>query len=208
MMRILIKCLFIGAFNILLSIVSIGQNFVRNDNYIVLAENGDTLKNPWAGGFNSVQFSEIDINLDGIKDLFVFDRSGDRISTYINEGIANTVSYKHSPQYITNFPAGLHDWALLRDYNCDGKMDIFSYSSGGMAIYKNTSDTILNFTLVTNLLKSDYQPNIINLYVSSVDIPVIDDIDGDGDLDVLTFGVIGPTIEYHKNLSIENYGTC
>ena len=38
-------------------------NFKRNDSVIVLNSIGDTLKNPWVGGFNSVQFSEIDVNL-------------------------------------------------------------------------------------------------------------------------------------------------
>ncbi|MBL4578584.1 MAG: hypothetical protein JKX74_08930, partial [Flavobacteriales bacterium] len=32
------------------------------------------LKNPWAGGLNSPQFSQIDLNGDGIKDLFIYER--------------------------------------------------------------------------------------------------------------------------------------
>ncbi len=187
-------------------------NFTREDAIVVLKANGDTLENPWAGGFNSVQFSEIDLNLDGIKDLFVFDRTGNRISTFINAGTPNQVSYKHDPSYIKNFPKGMHDWVLLRDYNCDGKMDIFTYSTGGMAAYKNTSTSQLSFDIDTSLVYSDFQPdgapNMINLYISSTDIPAIDDIDGDGDLDVLTFSIIGSYIEYHKNLSMERYGTC
>lgn len=86
--------------------------FSRNDNLTILSVNGDTLKNPWSGGFNSVQFSEIDLNLDGIKDLFVFDRTGNRISTFINAGQANQITYTHDPSYIQNFPKGLHDWVL------------------------------------------------------------------------------------------------
>ena len=37
-----------------------------------------------------------------------------------------------------------------------------------------------------------------------MDIPDINDIDDDGDLDVLTFGVIGSRLEYHQNFSVEN----
>jgi hypothetical protein len=44
--------------------------------------------------------------------------------------------------------------------------------------------------------------------VSSADLPAIDDIDNDGDLDILTFSILGTYIEYHKNLSIEKYVTC
>ncbi len=196
-------------------------NFERNDSIIVLETNGDTLKNPWAGGFNSVQFSEIDLNFDGIKDLFVFDRTGNRISTFINAGTPNQVTYKHAPSYIQYFPQNLQSWALLRDYNCDGKMDIFTYSSGAMAAYKNTSTTELSFVLDSFKVHSDYNPDgnitpnnptggpyYTPLFISSTDIPAIDDIDNDGDLDVLTFRLSGSYIEYHKNLSIERNGSC
>ncbi|MDF1673103.1 MAG: T9SS type A sorting domain-containing protein [Vicingaceae bacterium] len=186
-------------------------NFSKHDSIIVLDDIGDTLDNPWAGGFNSVQFSEIDVNIDGKMDLFVFDRTGHRISIFLNKGGPNQSVYTHAPFYNQSFP-DLHDWVLLRDYNCDGKMDIFTYSSGGMAVYKNTSTTFLSFSLQTNLLFSDYQPdaapNFINLYVSSSDIPAIDDIDNDGDLDILTFSITGSYVEYHKNLSIEKNGNC
>lgn len=182
-------------------------NFLRNDNFIVLNANGDTLKNAWAGGFNSAQFSEIDLNLDGTMDLLAFDKADNRLIPFINNGIANQSSYTHAPQYISDFPK-LHDWVLLRDYNCDGKMDIFTYSNGGMSIYKNTSTSSLSFVKQVEVLFSNYQPNFVNLYISSQDIPAIDDIDGDGDLDILTFSILGSNVEYHKNLSMETYGTC
>lgn len=172
--------------------------------------NGVQLRNAWAGGLNFCQFSSIDLNLDGIKDLFVFDRSGDRVTTYLNGGTPNTVDYTFAPEYISRFP-NLHDWALLTDYNCDGKEDIFSYSdrAGGMKVYKNisTTDSGLKFELVKTLVYSNY-PTFANLYVSSVDIPALTDIDNDGDLDVLTFWVLGTYVEYHKNMSKELYGHC
>lgn len=188
-------------------------NFERNDSIIVLATNGDTLKNPWAGGFNSVQFSEIDLNLDGIMDLFVFDRTGNRVSTYINAGIPNQVTYQYDPFYVQYFPNDLKSWVLLRDYNCDGKIDLFTYSSGAMAAYKNTSTTALSFVLDSFKINSNYTPdtdtnNYVPLYISATDIPAIDDIDNDGDLDILTFSILGSKIEYHKNLSIERNGNC
>jgi len=72
-------------------------HFFRNDTVIVLKDNGDTLKNAWAGGFNSIQFSEIDLDLDGTKDLLAFDRVDNRIIPFINSGIPNQSSYKHAP---------------------------------------------------------------------------------------------------------------
>lgn len=187
-------------------------NFFRHDAIDVLKINGDTLKNPWAGGFNSVQFSEVDLDLDGIKDLVVFDRTGNRISTFLNAGTPNTVTYKHAPQYLSFLPKMDH-WVLFRDFNCDGKMDIYTYHSGGARIYKNTSTSMLSFALEDSLVYSNYQPdsmtpNFIPLYISGSDLPAIDDIDGDGDLDILTFSAAGSRVEYHKNLAMENYGTC
>lgn len=195
-------------------------NFTRFDSIVVLKQNGDTLKHAWTGGFNVPQFSEIDLNNDGIMDLFVFDRSINRISTFINEGTPNQISYHLAPQYVTQFPADLHDWVLLRDYNCDGLMDIFTAGIGGVTVYKNTTTgSSLQFSMVTGgnpnstIIYSNFQPDLptpsmVNLFISTVDIPVIDDIDGDGDLDVLTFSILGSQVEYHKNLSIDRYGNC
>ncbi len=68
--------------------------YSRSTDIKVLKTNGDTLINAWAGGFNSVQFSEVDLYFEGIKDLFFFDRTGKRISTFIRVGIPNRVGYK------------------------------------------------------------------------------------------------------------------
>ena len=110
-------------------------------------------------------------------------------------------------KYRANFP-NMHDWAILSDYNCDGNNDIFTYSSAGMAVYLNTSNTKLEFTQITSLVLSNYGTNNSNIYISPVDIPAITDVDYDGDLDILTFSILGGFIEYHKNLSMEMYGHC
>jgi hypothetical protein len=189
------------------------NSFNRNNQFQVLNFEGDTLLNPWAGGFNSVQFSEIDLNLDGIKDLFVFDRTGNRISTFINLGLSGQVSYRHAPQYAALFPDSLSDWVLLRDFNCDGKEDIFTSYGGGVKVYINTSVTQLQFNLHTNQVLYNSQPDSItpsftNLYVNASNIPAIDDIDNDGDLDFIVLSLIGNRMFYIQNLSQENYGTC
>ncbi|HEU4718709.1 MAG TPA: T9SS type A sorting domain-containing protein, partial [Bacteroidia bacterium] len=108
------------------------------------------------------------------------------------------------------------EWVLLRDYNCDGKMDIFCYASsgsGGIRVYKNVSTIAggLQFQLVDPLIMSDYYPNSSPppeaLWVTSVDIPAIRDIDHDGDMDVLTYDASGVHVEFHRNMSEEmGYG--
>ncbi len=188
------------------------DDFERSLNLDVKRMDNSSYLYPFSGGMNSVQYSEVDLNLDGINDLIVFDRAGDRVSPYINGGTTQTIDYTYAPEYIDSFPK-FKSWVLFRDYNCDGKQDIFTYSTGGMAVYQNTSQGSLSFELITPLLTSDYNPddatdNFINLYVSSTDIPAIDDIDNDGDLDVLTFSILGTYLEYHKNYSVELFGTC
>ncbi len=181
---------------------------------IPVTVNGNQIVNPWAGGLNSPQFSEIDLNGDGIKDLFVFETEGAsqnyyRYSTYLNMGAPNQVDYHYAPQYISKFPDGMHDWALLADYNCDGKEDVFTYSYyGGVTVYKNVSSgSNLQFTLKDSLLYSNYFGFAANLYIAASDLAAFADFDGDGDLDIFANGVSGQ-MEFHKNHSVENYGIC
>jgi type IX secretion system substrate protein len=192
--------------------LSAQDNYTRDIQLEVYKQDSSLYKHAFTGGFNHIQFSEIDLNLDGTNDLIAFDRSGFKVSTFINNGISGVVDYTYTPKYIDSLPS-FESWVLFRDYNCDGKQDILTYFSGGVKVYKNTSTTSLSFELVTNAIQSDYLPddgndNRINLYISSTDIAAFDDIDNDGDLDILTFGVSGTNVEYHKNLSQELYGTC
>lgn len=179
---------------------------LEQDNTIQVIQNNDTLLNPWTGGFNAAQISKIDLNNDQIEDLFVFDRSSNKVITFINENN----QFIYAPEFEKYFPKNLSNWVLLRDYNNDGKKDIFSYISGGIGVWKNTSNfneisfTPLTFfqssinSYVSYLLSYQYN-NDYNIYVISSDIPSISDIDDDGDIDILNFGVQGSRIEYHQN---------
>ncbi|MEO9531865.1 MAG: T9SS type A sorting domain-containing protein [Crocinitomicaceae bacterium] len=170
--------------------------------------NGSPLPLAWTGGLDFPQFSNIDLNFDGVEDLFVFEKSCNRVLTFIHDG-GTTASYTYDPSYEDNFPV-LQDWALLVDYNCDGKKDIFTYTIGGGKVYKNTGDAGSghSFELVKANLKTFLWGSEGFMYISAVDLPGITDIDGDGDIDILAFGVGGQTIEYHKNMSMELYGNC
>ena len=55
------------------------------------------------------QFEEIDLNLDGILDLIVHDKSGNRIIPYINKGTANTIDFEYEGcDHITPVNGGMH----------------------------------------------------------------------------------------------------
>lgn len=187
------------------------QSFAQQSFYqtqdIRVVKNDVDLVNPWAGGANVPQLSPIDLNKDGILDLIIFDKNGDQLNCFINKGTLGLVDYHYAPEYNALFPS-LEDWVLLRDYNCNGQMDIFTSHNGGVRVFKNLIDSEeLSFELMGTIL-TDRGSGPTNLYVSSVDIPHIGDIDFDGDLDILTFSIIGSNVEWHKNNSDEEFGFC
>mgnify|MGYP000844286551 CR=1 FL=1 len=158
----------------------------------------DTISYPFMGGADLPQWSKVDLNLDGIEDLAVFDRQGNRWITFLAEN--NT--WIAAPEYAQSLPA-VEYWGLFRDYNCDGKKDLFAFVLGGIGVWENTSTSdSLSFTwaLTGNYLTTNAGGTSTNLYNFSSDIPAIVDIDDDGDLDILTFGQRS-TIEWHEGLS-------
>jgi FG-GAP-like repeat len=95
---------------------------------IPVIESGSQLKSPWAGGINFSSFSQVDLNQDGKKDLVTYDKvcgSGGKLKTFLNIGNSGEAKYKHAPGYQNQFPA-VTEWALLFDYNNDGKNDLFT----------------------------------------------------------------------------------
>ena len=183
--------------------------FGKSFNITVKNLNNDILKYAWVGGLNSCQFEAIDLNFDGIKDMVVFDRTGNRLLTFINNGTANTVDYTYAPEYQKYFPY-IHDWLFLVDYNNDGKEDIFTFSSAGMSIYRNDSDPIngIIFTKITEYLYSLQYNHYSNLYVTEVELPAIADINGDGCPDILVYHILGSWLNLHVNQSMIKYGNC
>lgn len=174
----------------------------------VLNQFGDTLANPWSGGLVDPQPYRMDINGDGKKDLIIFNAGvfDNRLHTYLYIGEGQ---YRYAPEYESFFPSMNH-WMLLADYNGDGKEDIFTYSSlqAGMDVYKNISTgNTPEFQLVARQLEFPLDNFYSNIYVSPGDIPAIVDIDGDSDLDILTFDAAESRINWYKNLSKDKYGT-
>ena len=207
------KALKLLALPLLLVNLAFAQNpqyyFAELDSITVL-KNGAKLDLAWAGGTNLAEFSNIDLNLDGVDDLVVFERDGNRIIPFVQEGSTGQIKFRYAPEYKEAFPK-LRDWALFIDYNGDNKADIFTHTSAGIQVYKNTSvigaGLSFQYALSTPYIKTDYgNGNPVNLYVSSTDIPAVVDQDGDGDLDIITFSILGTYIELHKNMSQELYG--
>lgn len=164
---------------------------------ISVVNNATPLLRAWEGGLNYPIFSNVDYDNNGTSDLIAFDKSGKRIVVFTNEEL------KFMP-----FPSDLllERWVLFRDYNCDGDPDIFTGTAGGIRVYRNTGN--FNFVIEKNILQSKYPNFTSNLYVNNSDIPAIVDVDGDGDLDVLTFEINGTKVEWHRNYAKENSNNC
>jgi len=143
--------------------------------------NGSRLERAWEGGLNSAQFQTLDLNGDSVQDLVIFHRISRDITTYLrmNEG------YERSPQFDHVFPEDTRSLLLLKDYDCDGKKDLFTSTSLGIKVYRNTSSADgISWALAKNFLTFDAGANI---QMAPTDIPGIADVNGDGALDILTF---------------------
>lgn len=180
--------------------------FIRSQNIAVHSQNEQLFLFPWAGGINSVKGAEFDLNNDGVNDLLLFEKHGNRLLPFLNLGLEDNVAYVYAPEYRHFFP-DLHNWVIFKDYNGDGKTDIFTYGLAGITVYENIStEEEIHFQLVTEQLQSYYYNGYTNLYTSPDDYLAIEDIDGDGDLDILNFWILGKYVHYHRNYSMESYG--
>ena len=172
----------------------------------------DTLQHAWAGGFNTPQFSAIDLNNDGQNDLFAFDHESSRSYTFLNvaaPGAAAGRRWQYAPEYESLFPADLQGWALLRDYDCDGRADLFTYVNGGeIRVFRNVLvNGRTTFQLTTSQIRfSGTFAGTANLTVGGYNLPAIQDVNGDGKLDIMTYDFISASfVELYLNTSP---GTC
>lgn len=187
-------------------------------NGITVRENGIELPNPWLGGLDLPQFSGADINQDGREDLLIFDKKGNKTLVLLKD---ENGEYRHAPNFEPFFPEMIQ-FALFRDYNCDGLVDIFSFNAAinapppngegqGIVVFKQK---IVNGEIVFEeavpFIESTFDQSgfLINLYLVAGDIPGIEDFDGDGDLDIVVFYLIGTSMPLYRNLSVESGYGC
>jgi FG-GAP-like repeat len=166
-----------------------------------------------SGGMSSPQVSQADMNLDGQPDLAIFDRVGDVWMIFLADCTGESCVWQYDAALSDRMPR-FEDWCLVRDFNDDGFADIMTNSNvpgiAGAQVWQGRDSLgFLAFdpmtfgpngsTLLVFLTNGFYT----NLYISGQDYPAWDDIDGDGDLDIITFEPAGGTVDYYRNRSIE-----
>ncbi len=183
------------------------QSYVLYSEVPVLGLGGMALKNPWAGGLNNPQFSQIDADGDGQQDLFVFDRQGNVPMIFLADGSSGAEGWTYSPYWSGKFPP-LYAWAILRDLNCDGLPELISSRLNGIAVYTASRSGGLSFEIDTQRLRYVESGFTRFLGVLDFDVPAFEDVDGDGDRDILTFNLGGGYVEWYKNRAAENGDPC
>ena len=168
---------------------------------------GRTLPLAWFGGLNSPQIQAVDLDDDGTDDLLLFDRVGEHLMA-LRRTDAGVVA---APELLAHFPE-INEWMVVRDYNQDGIPDLFAHALGveGIHLYRGSRDAsgLLRFELMLGTGPEPilYFPNDGGrsaIFVTSVDYPSIEDVDFDGDLDILTFSVLGGYLQYYQNQTVE-----
>lgn len=171
----------------------------------------DTSLNGFFGGMRYPRASNIDLNFDGVQDLLLFDKEDRQAMTFLGNGDKKNPEFRFAPEYVEAFPDMYH-WTLLADYNCDGLQDVFTGNgTAGFAVYENVSR---NGRLEFKLVKPEaeyYDEQVrrnVNIPIENNDVPLVVDIDNDGDLDFLGFDSGGGDVYFFANQSKDRYGHC
>jgi hypothetical protein len=176
--------------------------------------NGTQIASPFTGGLDAPQYAELDFDRNGQMELLVFDRIGNVPLTFLEAN--EPASFQYAPIFEAQLPP-LSDWVRVYDYNGDGIEDIFTNNpvgSQGVAVYQGyLQNDKLRFTRLIfpqgNILHYKSSSGTwFNLFVAFTDVPAMNDIDQDGDMDILSFDPNGVYITFFENKSVqEGYGS-
>lgn len=200
----------ISIFGLLLCISQYASSQRLELSSITIREDGRRLDYPFAGGVRAPQLSNADLNDDGVMDILLFDRAGGVAVPLISvDG-----EYRYDDAIAYDLPPA-QEWMLMRDYDGDGIADVFcsptTANLPGIEVWKGAKKNgRIGYEL--QMVGAESFPSLLTIplgsaetqiYVSVIDLPDISDVDGDGDLDVLSFEPGGSTVFFYKNMAVE-----
>lgn len=186
---------------LLLASQAFSQTVFELDQSKTLRNFGAEVPIPFSQGINSAQIQTIDLTNDGVEEWVIWDINARQLQVFEKEG----ESFSLRPELSYFFPADISGFLVLADYDQDGKKDLFTSTPLGIKVYKNTSQgSQISWQIGQNFLKLDGANNIP---VNNLDTPLFQDVDGDGDLDMVIFNFAqGDFLEFFRNTSVERTG--
>uniref|UniRef100_UPI0040477FB1 T9SS type A sorting domain-containing protein n=2 Tax=Algoriphagus sp. TaxID=1872435 RepID=UPI0040477FB1 len=180
----------------------LGQKVVELDQGKTIRLKGQVLSNGFSLGINSAQIQTIDLTGDGKEEWVVWDINSRQLQVFEKKG----EQFLIRPELSYFFPKDVSGFLVLADFDRDGKKDLFTSTALGIKAYRNTSSgSQISWSLAQNFLRLEGANNIP---ANNLDTPLLQDLDGDGDLDLLLFNfAVGDYLEYYRNTSIERKGS-
>jgi hypothetical protein len=150
---------------------------------------GNDLPGLYLGGMNWTHPTLGDLDKDGKLDLLVGERSG-HLVYYHNLGDPSTPEWVFTAQEYAGIEVDFWAYPLLADLNGDDALDLLvGTENEGLRIYYNIG--------TPSSAAWSGEPDI-SLSAGQNAAPALDDLDGDGDLDLL-IGHAGGTLYHYKN---------
>jgi hypothetical protein len=186
---------------LLLASQAFPQTVFELDQSKSISVSGRQVPIPFSQGINSAQIQTIDLTGDGVEEWVIWDINSRQLQIFEKRG----EDFLIRPELSYYFPTDISGFLVLADFDNDGKKDLFTSTPLGIRAYRNTSTaTTISWALAQNFLRLEGANNIP---ANNLDTPLIQDLDGDGDLDLVIFNfAMGDYLEFYKNTSVERKG--